>query len=381
MKGGHDSVSPCVCFSPLKMSPLFHLLIISVLGSPPPCPIGMVLWTPDGSCHQLFSQGPCQEDQVLISTLDGGVTCQGFQDEGQEKVNVWGEETRRTEKLPVSITSWTLPSSQSSDDSLSPKEADCLSQEKVFWPSDGLCYSLLEQGPCPTSHWLVLSNSTEGGDVLVTCAPRLCPCDPSLALLCEVEMPPGTSDCKCKVALAAAQDGICGHGEQLLVNPYGHGECGCLTQPPHLPWANGKCYPVQSQGPCDPGWVLGVDPLSLEPSCLPQLCPDGKVTYQGSCHTLGVKGPCQELQTLELDKESLQPVCTVNSEKVKRVFSAIPRVSVRFGKVGRRFTVRMRPQSRRVTNTVKSYVRRRSPRKYVNWLRSFRSNGYISRRI
>ena len=53
----------------------------------------------------------------------------------------------------------------------------------------------------------------------VVCRERLCPCLASTPDLCEVEVE--TGDCSCRVALAAAQEGLCDAGEQLLVSPTG----------------------------------------------------------------------------------------------------------------------------------------------------------------
>ena len=53
----------------------------------------------------------------------------------------------------------------------------------------------------------------------MVCRERLCPCTAERPELCEVEVEDG--DCRCRVALAAAQDGICEPGEQLLVSPKG----------------------------------------------------------------------------------------------------------------------------------------------------------------
>ena len=53
----------------------------------------------------------------------------------------------------------------------------------------------------------------------MVCRERLCPCLASMPELCEVEVE--TGDCRCRVALAAAQEGLCDAGEQLLVSPTG----------------------------------------------------------------------------------------------------------------------------------------------------------------
>ena len=122
---------------------------------------------------------------------------------------------------------------------------------QIYWPSDGQCYSLLTRGPCGRDQWLVTREAR------VTCVPRTCPCDPEAPGLCEVELRNVTS-CdgrpRCVVALAAAQEGLCPPGEQLLVSPGGWGECGCLAEPPHVQWpGDGACYQAHTRGPCPKG--------------------------------------------------------------------------------------------------------------------------------
>ena len=76
-----------------------------------------------------------------------------------------------------------------------------------------------------------------------------------------------TGGCQCKVALAAAQDGICqpgrdklffsvrmkelkflSSGQQLLVGPTGYGECGCIQNPVHVTMGdNNSCHPLYHQ--------------------------------------------------------------------------------------------------------------------------------------
>ena len=75
-----------------------------------------------------------------------------------------------------------------------------------------------------------------------------------------------TGGCQCKVALAAAQDGICqpgrdksffsafegmnflSSGQQLLVGPTGYGECGCIQNPVHVTMGdNHTCHPLYHQ--------------------------------------------------------------------------------------------------------------------------------------
>jgi hypothetical protein len=46
------------------------------------------------------------------------------------------------------------------NDVFTPDQKRCFSQQKIYWPRDGHCYSLLEQGPCKNTEWLVASEVT-----------------------------------------------------------------------------------------------------------------------------------------------------------------------------------------------------------------------------
>lgn len=288
-------------------------------------------------------------------------------------------------KVVFPTASWSLPTEEL--DSVTVEESHCLSLGQVWWPQDRQCYTLLTQGPCQAREWMVLERDK------VVCKHRACPCDPARPEFCEVEV--ADTACRCRVALAAAQDGLCDPGEQLLVTPYGMGVCGCIVDPPHTPWPqDGRCYPVHSRGPCDEGFVLRISHSSQEPVCQPGLCGEGQVLYQdGECYELGTTGPCPSLHILSLEPDTLEPGCVLNTSKVKRVYDIIPRNTglvldgplSRTMKVGnckldsrgkcrKSFYVKQRrggqPLSR--DRNVRLYVKKRSPRKYLNWLKSFR---------
>ena len=173
----------------------------------------------------------------------------------------------------------------------------------------------------------------------ISCQARPCPCDPAAPELCEVELAdttgPSCQRCvdttgpscqRCVVARAAAQDGHCQPGEELLVNPAGYGECGCQTEPPHLRWpGDGRCHLVHSQGPCREGHSLQLGERG-QPSCERSRCEEGQVEYQDQgCHLLGLRGPCRELETLGLHPETLQPRCETDSRVVRSPWYAIPK--------------------------------------------------------
>ncbi|XP_023344856.1 uncharacterized protein LOC111714070 [Eurytemora carolleeae] len=252
---------------------------------------------------------------------------------------------------------WKLPLNELE---LGTKELDCLSNDKVYWPEDNKCYDLLSSGPCSSGEWLVL----------------------------DVEVRDG--DCQCKVALAAAQDGICEPGEQLLLDPFGFGVCGCITSPPHATWPNdGKCYPLYTRGPCDEGYQLTMSPSRLEPSCSPSLCGDERsVLYEdGECYFLGTKGPCAEVEILSIHEETFQPYCKIVLSQVKRVFDMLPGGFIKNGPISINLKARncqlntdgkckdafvpAQQISRKSPN--RPAIRQRASKSYIGWLQSFRT--------
>jgi len=435
------------------------------------CPEGYTRWPADLTCHP---QGPCGPGQVvnpqprgpkcLTSEVAaksvhggqggwgvggggwglGGLVLSGSNSLGQpeeEEAPIWSQPVRAAEEPGQEVKgqeeslpqqdhetvvqfptgSWTLPGSRSSSGSLTPEEDACMQLHKVWWPEDRSCHALLSQGPCGEGEWLVLNE--DGSRVL--CAERLCPCDPAAPELCEVEVEGSMSDPRwgrCRVAVAAAQEGLCQPGEQLLINPYGKGTCDCITSPPHVRWSeDGHCYPIHSQGPCAQGLVIDISKSSMEPECLPNVCTAGTFydsascseialrngqqpeniagachdlsNIQGSCHKLGTRGPCGEHEVLGLQQDTLEPECVANSSKIKRVYDIIPSNSGVRGRVPRvlkmgncrldsngkcrkSFFVRRSPRSLRNgvsrSRGEQFYIKKRSAKEYLNWLRSFR---------
>jgi len=257
-----------------------------------------------------------------------------------------------------SQTEWNLPIR---GQRLSILEEKCLSDGQVFWPADGRCYSLLTNGPCNEGEWLVSRDSR------VTCQPRVCPCDPLAPSLCEVQLKNMTCNNGCVVMLAAAQDGHCAPGEQLLVSPAGFGECGCVQDPPHLQWPDdGRCYQVYTRGPCPPGHVIQLDSVNSEPTCVSHECGEGQVFYEEKCHRPGFQGPCPEFEILSLDSDTLLPSCSPDPSQVsKSPYSILPIVNIKQRSAIQISKLPYRPRGRR------SRLRRRRPRSFLSWLNKY----------
>lgn len=199
----------------------------------------------------------------------------------------------------------------------------------VFWPADSQCYTLLHKGPCRDDEWLVLEEDGNGG-VEIVCRERICPCKGKDPQLCEVwyDEDDACRENKCRVALAAEQQGICEEGEQLLVNPFGMGVCGCRSDPPHMKWADdGRCYELYTQGPCPENHTVQFSLPMEELLCVAEICPEGMTLYRdGRCYSLYTRGPCDDYSELVLDPSSKEPVCLpTQNHKVKRIFDLAPK--------------------------------------------------------
>lgn len=204
------------------------------------------------------------------------------------------------------------------------RDERCLSSERVFWPEDEECHTLLTKGPCPTDgDWLVVRERPRGG-LEVVCEARPCPCTTKEPQLCEVSFPV-KDDCNpCRVALAAEQGGICGHGEQLRLTPFGKGICDCRDG--HVRWLEDeKCHELHTRGPCGEDETFVYSPPEERPFCIYTLCkhPEMALHDDGRCYFLGERGPCGEAEELRLDERTKMPLCQP-VVKVKRIFDMAP---------------------------------------------------------
>merc|ERR1711892_1476958 len=96
---------------------------------------GMLYWLEDGQCYDIGERGPCNFGEVLWFL-----------------------------KKPTCISENEVPDKKTTNQV-------CNDDGLIYWPENGLCYSLLTQGPCPEAHWLQLDNSTSA---TATCAPQPC---------------------------------------------------------------------------------------------------------------------------------------------------------------------------------------------------------------
>ena len=111
--------------------------------------------------------------------------------------------------------------------------------------------------------WLVMTER-EDGSLSAECRPRLC-ADPQ-----QVWDP---ASCACYDVLTASNmtsdsgnDTLCGPGEQLMLDIFGQGICGCKDG--HSVWEeDGLCYEHGQQGPCPDNETFNIDQETIIADC------------------------------------------------------------------------------------------------------------------
>merc|ERR1712123_11556 len=175
---------------------------------------GMLYWLEDGQCYDIGERGPCNFGEVLWFL-----------------------------KKPTCSSENEVPDKKTTNEV-------CNDDGLIYWPENGLCYSLLTQGPCPEGHWLQLDKSTSA---TATCAPQPCK-DVEL----EVFWP---EICKCISANSTDEGGygpedVCGPGSELAWSPFGEGVCICADH--FYADDQGSCFEIGSVGPCEDGSFWGI---------------------------------------------------------------------------------------------------------------------------
>jgi len=180
----------------------------------------------------------------------------------------------------------------------------CNEEGLIFWPDNGLCYSLLTQGPCPQGHWLQLFNGTTG---TARCTPVPCGDPDSEVFWPEI--------CTCISANTTREGGygpedVCGPGSQLIWSPYGEGVCTCADH--HYADEDGNCFEIGSVGPCKNGdiWAIvngsttcigndnEIRVFDLIPANNPNSLPSSRTTQVQRCH-VDEKGKCRKTLNLK----------------------------------------------------------------------------------
>merc|ERR1712107_484391 len=137
------------------------------------------------------------------------------------------------------------------------------------------------------------------------------------------------------------------------------------------------------------GYQFSMSPSTLEPSCRPAICnKQNSVLWEdGECYTLGEQGPCGEVELLTINEQNFEPHCQFEPSKVKRVFDMLPGGFIKNGPVSFNLKAKNCVLDRRgkCKNSFRSdanqisrksgnrlYIRRRSSRSYMRWLKQFK---------
>uniref|UniRef100_A0A0K2U1A8 DUF4789 domain-containing protein n=1 Tax=Lepeophtheirus salmonis TaxID=72036 RepID=A0A0K2U1A8_LEPSM len=315
------------------------------------CRAGSVYWGPTDYCYPMDTRGPCPKNKIIIEKPEGALCIpdyrpriQTIKDHIRNRVNDM-DNTIMTKKIsypspqlflePQIYSSWLPKAFQ-----MSHKERECYDSFMVYVEQKDRCFPLLSSEACEShDEWLVLEADEYSGEVRIICKKKPCPCHD--LDLCEVDTNNGTySHCKgkgCVVSRAAYQSNICKPNEQLLIDPYGHGKCGCLRDPYHVNYED-ECFLLYSQGPCEEGFMLQYSPLLKSTECTPEICPDTSILYMdGHCYFLGTKGPCENGYYFDVDPKTKELACHKFANKreilkkrhsrspVKRVFDIMPK--------------------------------------------------------
>jgi len=230
-----------------------------------------------GNCFEIGSVGPC-EDGYIWGVVDGTTSCM----ENSNEIRVFDlipanspnglpkSRTTQTQTCHVdekgkcrktlnlrnrfgdadSFTSWIASFDRRSSEKC---QVTSCEGDRIPW-LDGKCYQLASTGPCAEGSWLILDSIIDGNSI-IKCKSKRCN---------EGIWWPKTCSCINNSVLPKSQSldfsnipdfvSPCDTNEQILLNPYGDGICGCKTN--HIRDTKGKCYEIGAQGACEQGKVV-----------------------------------------------------------------------------------------------------------------------------
>jgi hypothetical protein len=160
---------------------------------------------------------------------------------------------------------------------------ECTSDDRLALPGrnpttgEWDCFNIATLGPCPEdSQWFVADSERQAaGDPVGVCVERKCP---------EFGKVWYRGECQ-----ETERTGVCMTGMELLINPFGEGECSCISG--FIPYNNEQGFPVchqeNLQGPCQDGFQI-TDVSQSDPSlaendfgtaCIKSPCPENQIYW------------------------------------------------------------------------------------------------------
>lgn len=129
---------------------------------------------------------------------------------------------------------------------LTSEQENCLGQNQIYWPTDGLCYKPATQGPCQDGQWIMLQMLPSSDRIESICALKTCQINPAII---EVDLEDG-DDPECSSVVLPSFE--MQPGEEIRFDAFGIPIYAC--QPKHYRHWKEKlagCFKLGSRGPCE----------------------------------------------------------------------------------------------------------------------------------
>ncbi|XP_047498500.1 uncharacterized protein LOC125045335 [Penaeus chinensis] len=270
------------------------------------CPRAKILYPPTGLCYAEYTKGPCTSRQYLVTEEDGQTgTCRAFKECPPRHV-FWPQDDTcyQYHTRGPCLKGYLIY--------INPITGfpECGCDRNVmfsnYWSLTGLCFELFERGPCLDGA-IFLYNATRGSTE--------CSCSASILTNYHRE----SDGC-----FELNQRGPCQPGQVFTFDPR-EMTTQCRCREDHALWApSGHCHRLYSRGPCDKGHFFISAPgtengTALEGECHEYPCSGTRRYHPATetCYRLGWRGPCPEGQLFIYDEETpLRGACGCTRELV-----------------------------------------------------------------
>ena len=279
-------ISP-LCLSPFLFQGPCHkgdLLIINPATAEPYCGcdsslLAQYFYKPLKLCYEHFTKGPCELGSVFTYNHTSDTTDCQCQHTFQNYFKPLGQCFEIETKGPCGNGQVFRFDSQS-------KRSGCQCREKyVYWEKTRSCYREFTPGPCKAGQFLV-----KGNDGVGFCSKN--PCSKAHLYF------PSASDPSQGHCYKVGGQGPCPLGELVVFESYSgksyRGDCGCSPGYNQNYWAeDGRCYEWYSRGPCPASFMFRYNKLDRRTECQCDT-QSGFVFWNETqrCYRVYTQGPC-----------------------------------------------------------------------------------------
>ncbi|KAJ1525941.1 hypothetical protein ONE63_009128 [Megalurothrips usitatus] len=224
----------------------------------------LILWPGDGRCYRIFRRGhPCAASMELTPGVGpGGAPGCRCPPGTALLANPAAPAAPAAQTCHPLLEQGPCPPGQylapvaaaaASDDRVPQLRAACrppdpCPPDHVFWARDGRCYPRLTRGPCYRGELLVAAPAPRGAPPSPSSPPLgACRCEPRGELARFYS--PQAKTCHEHYTPGPCQE----KGLLFLPGGPGGGQCGCSPDLPHYHPDTGRCYQIDTIGPCPTG--------------------------------------------------------------------------------------------------------------------------------